>query len=155
MEILPEPLSMTAFAPFGVVMDTPRAFERVYFDAALDNNRADAQPSLSLWRLKPLGAKILDVKVLERHEFSSQTFLPLEVQRYLIIVAPPGNEPDQSRLRAFVARGDQGITYGAGVWHHGMTVLDGPAAFAVFMWRDGSAGDEQFFDIEPAVRLQL
>lgn len=155
VEIFSEPLTVAAFAPFGVVLDTPRAFERVYFDGALDNYRAHARPSLSLWRLAPHGANALDISILERHEFSSQTFVPLDVARYLIIVAPPGDQPEPAKLRAFIARGDQGVTYGPGVWHHGMTVLDGPADFAVFMWRDGGAGDEQFFDVEPPVRLRL
>ena len=145
---------MAAFSPFGVVLDTPKAFERVYFDEALANNRTHARPSLSLWRLEPLAVTTLDIKVLERHEFSSQTFVPVDVQRYLIIVGPPGHQPDPSELRAFIARGDQGVTYGAGVWHHGMTVLDGPAAFAVLMWRDRGPEDEQFFDVEPSIRVR-
>jgi ureidoglycolate lyase len=28
-------------------------------------------------------------------------------------------------------------------------VLDAPLAFGVFMWRDGTAGDEEFVDIAP------
>ena len=154
-EIFPETLSAAEFAPFGIVLDTPLGFERVYFDSALANNRAHARPSLSLWRLEPLLSDILTVNILERHEFSSQTFLPLDVERYLIIVAPPGNQPDPTRLRAFVARGDQGITYRSGVWHHGMTALNSPAAFAVFMWRDGTAEDEQFFRVEPRLHVRL
>jgi ureidoglycolate lyase len=35
------------------------------------------------------------------------------------------------------------------VWHHELTVLDGPLGFGVFMWRDGTAGDEEFVDIAP------
>ncbi|KAI5297650.1 hypothetical protein KEM55_004432, partial [Ascosphaera atra] len=53
---------------------------------------------------------------------------------YLVIVAPTlhgrtasavlegrdvsvRNPPDLSKLRAFIARGNQGVTYGAGTWH--------------------------------------
>ncbi len=54
-----------------------------------------------------------------------------------------------ARARAFLARGDQGVTYGADVWHHPFTVLDGPARFAIFMWKDGTAADDEFVDVAP------
>jgi ureidoglycolate lyase len=54
-----------------------------------------------------------------------------------------------ARARAFVAGPGQCVTYGADVWHHELTVLDGPLGFGVFMWRDGTAGDEEFVDIAP------
>lgn len=137
-------------------------------------------------------AGVFDVGILERHPYTSQTFIPLGVSpndpstSYLVIVAPtlpvaatrdqrrpppfplpePGlkrslqsifstarpspftNEaavpstssssraslvkaammrgpglPDLSRMRAFVARGDQAVTYAAGTWHAPMVVL--------------------------------
>jgi ureidoglycolate lyase len=83
---------------------------------------------------------------MERHEFSSQTFLPLRVARYLVIVAPntPDDGPNLSQVCAFVASGRQGVTYRANVWHHGLTVLDSPGEFAVLMWCDGTDRDEEF-----------
>ncbi|MBV8167875.1 MAG: ureidoglycolate lyase [Alphaproteobacteria bacterium] len=68
------------------------------------------------------------------------------MSRYLVIVAPPARDggPDAGAARAFVATAGQGITYRAGTWHHGMTVLDRGAEFAVVMWRDGTAADEEF-----------
>jgi ureidoglycolate lyase len=46
------------------------------------------------------------------------------------------------------------VTYAADTWHHPLTVLGGlPATFAVWMWRDGTAGDEEFVDIGP-VRIE-
>ncbi|KAI1425704.1 ureidoglycolate hydrolase [Xylaria sp. FL1777] len=87
--------------------------------------------------------------VLERHPFTSQTFVPLTAdtaKRYLVIVAPtleptgddaslpvpdgvglPGRGlPDVRRLRAFVATGEQAVTYGAGTWHAPMVALGPP-----------------------------
>ena len=32
-----------------------------------------------------------------------------------------------------------------------MAVLQGPATFAIVMWRDGTSGDEEFVDVEPFV----
>lgn len=94
---------------------------------------------------------IFRVSILERHPFTSQTFIPLglsredmEETRYLVIVAPslppsardqhlpvptarvglPGRGlPDLRQMRAFIAHGSQGVTYGAGTWHAPMVVL--------------------------------
>ncbi|KAL2110758.1 hypothetical protein VUR80DRAFT_740 [Thermomyces stellatus] len=84
------------------------------------------------------------VTILERHPFTTQTFIPMASHaRYLVIVAPslsspsypalptpsrapdiPGpGLPDLSRLEAFIATGDQAVTYGAGTWHAPMAVL--------------------------------
>ena len=82
---------------------------------------------------------------------SSQSFVALEAARWLVMGAPrhAAGGPDMARAAAFVGGQGQGITYRADVWHHPLTVLDAPAAFAVFMWRDGSADDEEFVDIAP------
>ena len=48
---------------------------------------------------------------------------------------------------------DQGVTYKADTWHHPLTVLDRPAAFAVFMWLDGSKGDEEFVTLPTPVTI--
>ncbi|KAL4969300.1 ureidoglycolate hydrolase [Aspergillus stella-maris] len=92
------------------------------------------------------GKRVFDVGILERHPFTTQTFTPLGLAPdsetfYLVIVAPSlagqaqsaktdeggtvtiFNPPDLSKIRAFVARGDQAVTYGAGTWHAPMVVL--------------------------------
>ena len=51
--------------------------------------------------------------------------------------------PDASGMKAFIATGKQGVTYRPDTWHHGLTVLDRPGRFAVFMWRDGGKGDDE------------
>lgn len=87
-----------------------------------------------------------EVGILERHPFTTQTFIPLglagERARYLVIVAPslevsradeglpvptstkgefgryPGRGmPDLKGVRAFLADGGQAVTYGAGTWY--------------------------------------
>jgi hypothetical protein len=60
-----------------------------------------------------------------------------------------------SRARAFFAGPRQGVTYAANVWHRPLTILDRPAAFAVFMWLDGGAGDEEFFELPATVTIAL
>lgn len=79
-----------------------------------------------------------DVKVLERHRFTSQTFVPMSSKPgqhdgYLVIVALNGadDRPDLSTLAAFHASPAQAITYAPGVWHHPMVALgEAPTPFA-------------------------
>lgn len=146
MKIIAEPLTAAAFAPFGDVLAPPAEPGRAYFDKGLANARAGASPSLSVTHSRPLAALPLRATMLERHQFSSQSFMPLDVSRWLVVVAPADAEghADASRARAFLAGPGQGVTYHMGTWHHGLTVLDRPARFAVFMWRDGTQGDEEF-----------
>lgn len=145
-----EPLTAEGFAPFGEVLAVPDAPGRAVFERALLSTRPEARPSLSLSLKEPAGGP-LAVQVMERHAFSSQSFVPLGPARFLALVAPHAADgtPDMARARAFLAGPGQGITYGADVWHHPLVVFDAPARFAVFMWRDGTVGDEEFVDVAP------
>jgi ureidoglycolate lyase len=147
--IVAEPLTAEAFKPFGAVLEGPPTPGRVYVSETLANGRAHAPVCLSVATVEPRKELPLQVTVLERHEHSSQTFVPLSVSRYLVLATldAPGGGPDLTRLRAFVARAGQGVTYAMGTWHHPVTVLDAPASFAVLMWRDGTSGDEEFVPV--------
>jgi len=151
MEIVPQPLTKEAFAPFGDVIDVPNEPGRQYYEEALGNLRPAAHPSLSMSLKAETPDRPLKADLLERHEFSSQTFVPIDVARWLVVVAPHARAggPDLARVRAFVATGKQGGTYKPNTWHHGLTVLDKPGRFAVFMWRDGGKGDEEFVPVAP------
>jgi ureidoglycolate lyase len=144
------PLTAEAFAPFGEVLSVPDAPGRAYFERALATTRPGAWPSLSLSLKDPSPPSVV-VRRMERHAHSSQSFVPLGPARFLVLVAPhaEGGGPDMARALAFVAGPGQGVTYGADVWHHPSTVLDAPARFAVFMWRDGTPADEEFVDVSP------
>ncbi|KAI0183554.1 ureidoglycolate hydrolase [Xylaria flabelliformis] len=105
---------------------------------------------------KEVVADGVQIKVLERHPFTSQTFVPLTAdgtKRYLVVVAPtlapmgededlpaprdaglPGRGlPDVSRLVAFVATGEQAVTYAAGTWHAPMIALGPPDSMVDFV----------------------
>lgn len=149
--LVPAPLTAEAFAPFGDVLETPAdTGRRAYFDGALANLRPEAALSLSIVRA---GAAPLPpvLTLMERHAFSSQSFLPLEGARWLVVVAPhaPSGGPDMDRALAFLPGPGQGITLGADVWHAPLTILTGTPAFAIVMWKDGGPRDEEFFTIDP------
>ena len=150
MEIVPQPLTKEAFAPFGDVIDVPQQAGRTYYEDALGNLRPEAKASLSMTFRLPTPDRPLKSEMMERHEFSSQSFVPVDVGRWLIVVAPHAatGGPEMGAARAFIANGQQGVTYKPDTWHHGLTTLDKPGRFAVFMWRAGSK-DEEFVPVAP------
>ena len=62
---------------------------------------------------------------MERHALGTQTFVPLNGVRYVVVVAGGGDRPDPATLAAFFVGGHQGITLRAGTWHHALLALDG------------------------------
>ncbi|QJQ95217.1 MULTISPECIES: ureidoglycolate lyase [Halomonadaceae] len=149
--ITAQPLTQESFAQFGEVLDLPRSPGRHFYSDTLGNLRESAKPSLSISLIEPSPKRPLRVEMLERHEFSSQSFVPIDVDSWIVIVAPhdASGAPDMDQLQVFMARGDQGVTYRPNIWHHGVTVLGASATFAVFMWLTGDGGDEEFVDVSP------
>jgi ureidoglycolate lyase len=154
MELRLEPLSADAFAPFGRVLEIPRMPGRLNADDALTSLRDNAKPQLALIQLEPTAAPFTVTEV-ERHAFSSQIFVPIEVSRYVLLVATNNGapRPEPHELRGFVAGPAQAISYHPNVWHHRMTVLDSAARFAAMLWVDKSADDEEFVDLACAVTV--
>lgn len=148
-KIIAEPLNADSFSEFGEIIQRPPAGARQHYNELLENARADARVDLYLTAIEPVDRLPLHATVMERHPFSSQTFLPLKASRYLVVVAPDGSDggPDLTRVRAFVSGGNQGVTYRRGIWHHIMTALDETAVMVVLMWCDGTNGDEEFLDL--------
>lgn len=157
MRIIAQPLTIDAFAPYGDVLAAPPDFGRAYFEKGLQNARVTAWPSLSVAHARPLATLPLHATTMERHEFSSQSFLPLDVSRWLVVVAPSGADggPDPTGAQAFLVGPGVGITFHMGTWHHSLTPLDRPARFAVFMWRDGTGTDEEFRTLHEPFTVEL
>lgn len=151
------PLTAAAFAAYGEVLDPPREPGRSYIEAALANLRQHAKPSLSLALVPAVASLPLRAVQMERHEFSSQSFVPLDAGRFLVIVAPKdaSGGPDASRAEAFVTAPGQGVTYGADVWHHPLSVIGAPMRLAIFMWLERSATDEQFVQLAQPFEVAL
>jgi len=122
------------------------------------------------------GRMVFPVNILERHPFTAQMFVPVGVGRadenvrYLVIVAPtlpasnddtstalktagparkgPG-QPDLDNIKAYLAHGNQAVSYGAGTWHAPMVVLgEKPIGFIVVQYSNGVASEDcQEFEI--------
>lgn len=241
-------LDPAAFAAFGEVVQnpsthngSPASVQKVtanqgsadkYLDVThmqnwyeLSQSKKPARSVVNMFSCKPRelersapGKIVFPVRILERHPFTPQTFVPLGLDPedkstcYLVIVAPtlplqsrnkeqdglapaypvpplrrkrslrerllgarpnpftndfvsrttPANTsstsqstkpkgpglPDLDNLRAFIARGDQAVTYGPGTWHAPMVVLGRkPIDFVVVQYANG-VGVEDCQEVE-------
>ncbi len=142
-----EPLAAEAFAPFGDIIETDPATAVEINDGfttrfhQLATAQSDQDVILSIFRGRP---RELSVAMLECHPLGSQAFVPLGGQSWLAVVS---ETPDAAGLRVFHCKGNQGVQYHAGVWHHPLLVLDAAQDFLVVdRAGEGPNLEEVFFD---------
>ena len=152
-----EPITEATFAPFGQLLRSPApGGPRLELIEALQNLRPSASPRLSLATVAPKPLPLTAVE-MERHVYSSQAFVPIDCDSYLVLVAEHGadDRPDPATLRAFRVPGDVGINYAANTWHHPLSALERDARFVVLTFIDGTDTDEQFVPLPEPVMLQM
>jgi ureidoglycolate lyase len=157
MDVVAERLTQEAFAPYRDVIAVPVRPGRKYTHPAsamrapahgepLDGD-AGAGRRLAVRGKAPRAARVFlaDLRAARCWTWT-----------WLVVVCPhaPLGGPEVAHGRALIAGPDQGISYRMNTWHHGFTVLDRPGRFAMFMWLDGSSGDEEFVPVTPfTIRL--
>lgn len=157
MKLVADTITEAAFAPFGQILALPAEAGRVDYSAFAENRRPGRAGLCFRTSLTDPSVLPLRTRVMERHAFSSQAFLPVDVARYVVMVAPDAADggPDLAGARLFLVDGRTGINYRANVWHHPMTVLDRSAVFATVMFNDGGDRDEDWADLPVEVELAL
>lgn len=144
-----QPLCAEKFARFGDVIEVGDAGHfsvnqgsaRRHHDLSRVQVDEQGQVGLSIFVADPVPMPVRVIE-MEAHPLGSQAFIPMDLNRFLIVVAAdqdgaPG-EPE-----AFLAQGGQGVNYHRGVWHHPLLALDAPGRFLVVdRVADGSSGEE-------------
>ncbi len=151
------PLTAESIAPFGEMIVAPsEPGERTVYTQWLGSGRAEMSPRLHVNCVRASTLPLL-IDTLEQHPYSAQIFLPIDVARYLIVVAPSDDlgGPDLAHSQAFLAPGNVGIAFRPGVWHAGAAVLDRPGSFGVLMWRNDSPDDEVFRRLSASLQVHL
>ncbi len=133
----PEPLTQTAFAPFGDVIETRNN------DSFLINNGRCARfhdlvtlsvddagkPGISLFEGQHYAFPIT-LSLLERHPLGSQAFIPMSQDPFIVVVAEDlDGHPGQPLV--FITNGFQGVNYARNTWHGVLTPIYRPALFGV------------------------
>ena len=157
MPLTARPLTREAFIPYGqVLMAIGDDAQRQEFAASLKNHRVQATLNMAFLLSKPSNPP-WRLHTLERHPYSSQSFVPVQGTRYLVAVCPSSEagEPVLDCLELFIADGDQAVTYNPDVWHAPHAVLDGPGKFIMLRWDVGNADDTELFPLNPPIALSL
>ncbi len=149
----PQPLTASAFAPFGDVIEAQGearginygATQRFHDLARLDCQEQGGRAIVNIFRSQPPSYPFA-ITVMERHPLSSQAFMPLSGRPFLVVVAP-GGVFDRAAVRAFRAGPGQGVNFARGTWHHFNLALEGQSDFLVIDREgDGPNCDEVVLD---------
>ena len=157
-----EPLTASAFAPFGQVIQTDGAEQiminegtttRFHNLANIDVGVGGGRSILSIFR----GTRRPDpiaIRMMERHPLGSQAFMPLAAHDWLVVVAPTNADdsaPDFGSLRCFRAPGTVGVNYDRNVWHHPLLVLRPEQDFLIID-RAGPVGEDKSANLQESWR---
>ncbi|MBF9061051.1 ureidoglycolate lyase [Rhodobacterales bacterium HKCCSP123] len=157
-EILIQPLTARAFAPFGEVLETEGAPDKLINQGLCGrwHDRArlefgDGRAGISLFRSETRALPYA-LEMVERHPLGSQAFLPMSHDPFLVIVAPDNGGAPGTPL-AFRSTAGQGINIARNTWHGVLTPLHAPGLFAVVdRIGEGANLEEHCFDMPWTVR---
>ena len=139
IKLIPVNLTAENFSQFGEVLSIENkefvtindGYAKKYADLAkIDTQEEQGETSVHIFvakkRLFPL-----QITMLEKHPFFSQTFIPKGNTPFIVVVSPPSEEPVIENIRVFISNGDQGISYSRGVWHFPLISTKDNAQFVV------------------------
>lgn len=132
-----EPLNQPNFAPFGDILDTSGAPDKIinqglcgrYHDRALLDFGPGGRAGISIFNAEPRQFPY-SLDMMERHPDGSQAFVSMSENPFLVIVAPD-NSGTPCTPRAFLTSGRQAINFHRNTWHGVLTPLSAPGLFAV------------------------
>lgn len=129
----PQPLAAAGFARFGTVIEMLQGAagrpinagtsQRVDLIDDLQLSADSGRPMLAVFRAQARSFPLMATE-LECHRHGSQTFIPLTGARFVVLVAPPAQQPSLDAIAAFVSSGRQGVSLAPGTWHHALLALD-------------------------------
>jgi ureidoglycolate lyase len=147
------PLTRERFAPYGDVIaaggDGIEPMNEARFErfSALATADVDGEVAIGIVRSKSAIVFPWRFNMVERHPLGSQAFVPLDGFSFVVVVAPPAESVDPTRLEAFVTNGAQGVNYHRGTWHMPLIAAARGQAFLVIDRAPGAGNcEERVFD---------
>jgi ureidoglycolate lyase len=155
------PLTREAFAPFGDVIEMEGArhypinggkCERYHDLARVEATGPNGRVLINLFRGQPYDFP-LRFRMVERHPFGSQAFVPLSARPFLVVVCEDkGGIPGTPQV--FLTEPGQGVNYHRNTWHGVLTPIGAPQDFLVVdRGGDGVNVEEYLFEEPWEVRL--
>jgi ureidoglycolate lyase len=132
IHISAQPLTATAFAPFGVIL-SPDGRERLPINTygdKLDLYRESFETDQPIeWFIAQFRKRDFSALFLERHAQLSQTFIPLGGKAFLMVVAAKDARlenglPTEDQIHAFVVPGDCAVQLHRSTWHENPFALE-------------------------------
>lgn len=154
-EVRIQPIDEALFASFGFVLRPTGDGGRRDNFGMIENLREVAKINLAQVQADDRRQmKAIELNMLERHPYSSQSFFPQDVESYLVVVCENGSDdqPALSTLRAFSVPGAVGVSYRPNIWHAGISVLKGGRNFLMVVHEGGTAEDCEFISV-PVIRI--
>ena len=153
--LTPQSLTAENFSQFGQVISCEQkdyltinnGYAKKYPDqASIDTQEDGGTTAVHIYIAKKRQFP-LQINMLEKHPFFSQTFIPKDNQPFLVVVAPAADEPNIEDIKAFISNGEQGVNYSRGVWHFPLISIKDDAQFIVIDRKH----DIDFDDIEQCI----
>ena len=152
-KIIAQPLTKSAFAPFGQVIEKAGSEERLINNgkcvrhhdlAKIELDGPGATPSINIFNGQPYQMP-LTLDMVERHPLGSQAFVPMHDRPFLVVVCPDANGTPGTP-QAFITAPGQGINLRKGQWHGVLTPLYQQGDFLVVdRIGEGNNLEEYFF----------
>jgi ureidoglycolate lyase len=151
-QIIAEPLTAEAFAPFGDVLTLRDAPDKIINQGLCGRHHdlasmdfSDSRAGISMFDAQPR-ALPYRLEMMERHPDGSQAFIPMTEHPFLAIVAPD-TDGEPGDPRAFLTAPGQGVNYHRNIWHGVLAPLHAPGLFAVVdRIGEGANLQEHWFD---------
>lgn len=155
-------LTSEAFADFGHVARAGHGLSKsirggtaILTKSAATFAHDEAAPDLALDFYEVEGeAEVLRATQAERHSHTAQMFVPMRVDRYLVVVWRDHPELGASP-EVFLAGPEDVVIYKPGIWHHGIVAVGGDAVFASTMWRTRGGTDAEFVTLPRPLEIDL
>jgi ureidoglycolate lyase len=156
----PEPLTKTAFAAFGDVIEvadhTPLHINQGFalrFDdlAKIDVSTDGGHAKTSIFIANPRQHPIA-INLMERHPLGTQLFYPLQDRPWLVLVCD--DPADSNSYRAFRTSGKQGVNYYRNTWHFPLLVFDAESRFIV-VDRAGPGNNLVEVEVKPSLQITV
>lgn len=150
------PLDAAALAPYARLIRASEGKAGVVPEVMAHDGDVAGVHAFTVLCPQPVCGDVV-ITTLERHPHSTQSFVPLQAGRWLILVAPTlaNGGPDMAAAQAFMAGPHDAICIGQNVWHAGLTVFDQPAQFGMIMWKADSGEDGVLHTLSEPIRLEF